>query len=134
MYGFIICFSFCGSTLNISLFLYNNKMNVIGDFDVNDINIIEKLNILNKDDDIYAINKEIINILTYEEKEFMKNLLKLFKNDNLKRKLWKLSDEEYDYFIENEYNIQIQKSKNNNTIYGVKLLEDEKLWFYTMGM
>ena len=132
-------------------------MNVIGDFDVNDINIIEKLNILNKDDDIltaeavrqhqledakappgaddiYAINKEIINILTYEEKEFMKNLLKLFKNDNLKRKLWKLSDEEYDYFIENEYNIQIQKSKNNNTIYGVKLLEDEKLWFYTMGM
>ena len=34
-------------------------MNVIGDFDVNDINIIEKLNILNKDDDIYAINKEI---------------------------------------------------------------------------
>lgn len=109
-------------------------MNVIGDFDVNDINIIEKLNILNKDDDIYAINKEIINILRYEEKEFMKNLLKLFKNDNLKRKLWKLSDEEYDYFIENEYNIQIQKSKNNNTIYGVKLLEDEKLWFYTMGM
>lgn len=132
-------------------------MNVIGDFDVNDINIIEKLNILNKDDDIltasavrqhqledakappgaddiYAINKEIINILTYEEKEFMKNLLKLFKNDNLKRKLWKLSDGEYDYFIENEYNIQIQKSKNNNTIYGVKLLEDEKLWFYTMGM
>ena len=109
-------------------------MNVIGDFDVNDINIIEKLNILNKDDDIYAINKEIINILTYEEKEFMKNLLKLFKNDNLKRKLWKLSDEEYDYYIENEYNIQIQKSKNNNTIYGVKLLEDEKLWFYTMGM
>ena len=109
-------------------------MNVIGDFDVNDINIIEKLNILNKDDDIYAINKEIINILTYEEKEFMKNLLKLFKNDNLKKKLWKLSDEEYDYFIENEYNIQIQKSKNNNTIYGVKLLEDEKLWFYTMGM
>jgi hypothetical protein len=109
-------------------------MNVIGDFDVNDINIIEKLNILNKDNDIYAINKEIINILTYEEKEFMKNLLKLFKNDNLKRKLWKLSDEEYDYFIENEYNIQIQKSKNNNTIYGVKLLEDEKLWFYTMGM
>lgn len=80
-------------------------MNVIGDFDVNDINIIEKLNIL-----------------------------KLFKNDNLKRKLWKLSDGEYDYFIENEYNIQIQKSKNNNTIYGVKLLEDEKLWFYTMGM
>ena len=109
-------------------------MNVIGDFDVNDINIIEKLNILNIDDDIYAINKEIINILTYEEKEFMKNLLKLFKNDNLKKKLWKLSDEEYDYFIENEYNIQIQKSKNNNTIYGVKLLEDEKLWFYTMGM
>ena len=109
-------------------------MNIIGDFDVNDINIIEKLNILNKDNDIYAINKEIINILTYEEKEFMKNLLKLFKNDNLKRKLWKLSDEEYDYFIENEYNIQIQKSKNNNTIYGVKLLEDEKLWFYTMGM
>ena len=109
-------------------------MNVIGDFDVNDINIIEKLNILNIDDDIYAINKEIINILTYEEKEFMKNLLKLFKNDNLKRKLWKLSDEEYDYYIENEYNIQIQKSKNNNTIYGVKLLEDEKLWFYTMGM
>jgi hypothetical protein len=109
-------------------------MNVIGDFDVNDINIIEKLNILNKDDDIYAINKEIINILTYEEKDFMKNLLKLFKNDNLKRKLWKLSDREYDYFIENEYNIQIQKSKNNNTIYGVKLLEDEKLWFYTMGM
>ena len=109
-------------------------MNVIGDFDVNDINIIEKLNILNKDNDIYAINKEIINILTYEEKEFMKNLLKLFKNDNLKKKLWKLSDEEYDYFIENEYNIQIQKSKNNNTIYGVKLLEDEKLWFYTMGM
>ena len=109
-------------------------MNVIGDFDVNDINIIEKLNILNKDNDIYAINKEIINILTYEEKEFMKNLLKLFKNDNLKRKLWKLSDEEYDYFIENEYNIQIQKSKNNNTIYGVKLLEDEKLWFYTMGI
>ena len=131
-------------------------MNVIGDFDVNDINIIEKLNILNKDndiltaeavrqhqledakappgaDDIYAINKEIINILTYGEKEFMKNLLKLFKNDNLKRKLWKLSDEEYDYFIENEYNIQIQKSKNNNTIYGVKLLEDNKLWFYTMG-
>jgi hypothetical protein len=109
-------------------------MNVIGDFDVNDINIIEKLNILNIDDDIYAINKEIINILTYEEKEFFKNLLKLFKNDNLKRKLWKLSDGEYDYFIENEYNIQIQKSKNNNTIYGVKLLEDEKLWFYTMGM
>ena len=109
-------------------------MNVIGDFDVNDINIIEKLNILNKDDDIYAINKEIINILTYGEKEFMKNLLKLFKNDNLKRKLWKLSDGEYDYFIENEYNIQIQKSKNNNTIYGVKLLEDEKLWFYIMGM
>jgi len=109
-------------------------MNVIGDFDVNDINIIEKLHILNKDDDIYAINKEIINILTYEEKDFMKNLLKLFKNDNLKRKLWKLSDEEYDYFIENEYNIQIQKSKNNNTIYGIKLLEDEKLWFYTMGM
>jgi hypothetical protein len=109
-------------------------MNVIGDFDVNDINIIEKLNILNKDDDIYAINKEIINILTYEEKEFMKNLLKLFINDNLKRKLWKLSDEEYDYYIENEYNIQIQKSKNNNTIYGVKLLEDEKLWFYTMGI
>lgn len=91
-------------------------MNIIGDFDVNDINIIDKLNILNKDndiltaeavrqpqqedakappgaDDIYAINKEIINILTYEEKEFMKNLLKLFKNDNLKRKLWKLSDE-----------------------------------------
>jgi hypothetical protein len=109
-------------------------MNVIGDFDVNDINIIEKLHILNKDDDIYAINKEIINILTYEEKDFMKNLLKLFKNDNLKRKLWKLSDEEYDYFIENEYNIQIQKSKNNNTIYGIKLLEDEKLWFYTMGI
>jgi hypothetical protein len=109
-------------------------MNVIGDFDVNDININDKLNILNKDDDIYAINKETINILTFEEKEFMKNLLKLFKNDNLKRKLWKLSDEEYDYFIENEYNIQIQKSKNNNTIYGVKLLEDEKLWFYTMGM
>ena len=109
-------------------------MNVIGDFDVNDINIIEKLNILNIDDDIYAINKEIINILTYEEKDFMKNLLKLFKNDNLKRKLWKLSDEEYDYFIENEYNIQIQKSKNNNTIYGIKLLEDEKLWFYTMGI
>ena len=27
-------------------------MNVIGDFDVNDINIIEKLHILNKDDDI----------------------------------------------------------------------------------
>ena len=109
-------------------------MNVIGDFDVNDINIIEKLNILNKDDDIYAINKEIINILTYEEKEFMKNLLKLFKNDNLKRKLWKLSDEEYDYFIENEYNVEIQKSKDNNTIYGIKLLEDNKLWFYTIGM
>ena len=109
-------------------------MNVIGDFDVNDINIIEKLNILNIDDDIYAINKEIINILTYEEKEFMKNLLKLFKNDNLKRKLWKLSDEEYDYFIENEYNVEIQKSKDNNTIYGIKLLEDNKLWFYTIGM
>ena len=124
-------------------------------------NINDKLNILNKDndiltaeaaiicqhqledapikappgaDDIYAINKETINILTYEEKEFLKNLLKLFKNDNLKRKLWKLSDGEYDYFIENEYNIQIQKSKNNNTIYGVKLLEDEELWFYTMGI
>jgi hypothetical protein len=109
-------------------------MNDIGDFDVNDININDKLNILNKDNDIYAINKETINILTYKEKEFMKNLLKLFKNDNLKRKLWKLSDGEYDYFIENEYNIEIQKSKNNNTIYGVKLLEDEKLWFYTMGM
>jgi hypothetical protein len=109
-------------------------MNVIGDFDVNDININDKLNILNKDNDIYAINKETINILTYKEKEFMKNLLKLFINDNLKRKLWKLSDGEYDYFIENEYNIEIQKSKNNNTIYGVKLLEDEKLWFYTMGM
>jgi hypothetical protein len=132
-------------------------MNVISDFDVNDISINEKINILNKDDDIltavaallhqledaeappgaddiYAINKEIINILTYEEKEFLKNLLKLFKNDNLKRKLWKLSDGEYDYFIENEYNIQIQKSKNNNTIYGVKLLEDDELWFYTIGM
>jgi hypothetical protein len=109
-------------------------MNFISDFDVNDISINEKINILNKDDDIYAINKEIINILTYEEKEFLKNLLKLFKNDNLKRKLWKLSDGEYDYFIENEYNIEIQKSKNNNTIYGVKLLEDEELWFYTMGM
>ena len=132
-------------------------MNVISDFDVNDISINEKINILNKDDDIltavaallyqledaeappgaddiYAINKEIINILTYEEKEFLKNLLKLFKNDNLKRKLWKLSDGEYDYFIENEYNIQIQKSKNNNTIYCVKLLEDEELWFYTIGM
>jgi hypothetical protein len=132
-------------------------MNVISDFDVNDISINEKINILNKDDDIltavaallyqledaeappgaddiYAINKEIINILTYEEKEFLKNLLKLFKNDNLKRKLWKLSDGEYDYYIENEYNVEIQKSKDNNTIYGVKLLEDEKLWFYTMGM
>jgi hypothetical protein len=130
-------------------------MNVISDFDVNDISINEKINILNKDDDIltadaacqhqqedaeappgvddiYAINKEIINILTYEEKEFLKNLLKLFKNENIKRKLWKLSDGEYDYFIENEYNIQIQKSKNNNTIYCVKLLEDDELWFYTI--
>lgn len=107
-------------------------MNVIGDFDINDINIIEKLNILNKDDDIYAINKETINILTYEEKQFMKNLLILFKHN--KRKLWKLSDEEYNYYIENEYNVEIQKSKDNNTIYGIKLLEDNKLWFYTMGM
>jgi hypothetical protein len=99
-------------------------MNVISDFDVNDISINEKINILNKDDDIltavaalqnqledaeappsaddiYTINKEIINILTYEEKEFLKNLLKLFKNDNLKRKLWKLFDGEYDYLMVN---------------------------------
>ena len=109
-------------------------MNVIGDFDINDKSLNDKLKVLNKDDDIYAINKEIINILTYEEKEFMKKLLILFKNDNLKRKLWKLSDTEYDYYIENEYNVEIQKSKDNNTIYGIKLLEDNKLWFYTMGM
>jgi hypothetical protein len=134
-------------------------MNVIGDFDINDKSLNDKLKVLNKDDDIltaeaaiicqhqledakappgaddiYAINKEIINILTYEEKEFMKKLLILFKNDNLKRKLWKLSDAEYDYYIENEYNVEIQKSKDNNTIYGIKLLEDNKLWFYTMGM
>jgi hypothetical protein len=107
-------------------------MNVIGDFDVNDKSLNDKLKVLNKDDDIYAINKEIINILTYEEKQFMKNLLILFKHH--KRKLWKLSDEEYDYYIENEYNVEIQKSKDNNTIYGIKLLEDNKLWFYTMGM
>ena len=31
---------------------------------------------------IYAINKETINILTYKEKEFLKNLLKLFKKEN----------------------------------------------------
>jgi hypothetical protein len=113
--------------------MYN--INVIGDFDVNDINITDKLNILNKDDDIYAINKETINILTYCEKEFMKKLLILFKNDceTQKRKSWKLSDNEYDYFIDCEaHNVEIQKSKNNNTIYGVKLLEDNKLWFYTM--
>ena len=109
-------------------------MNVIGDFDINDISINEKLKVLNKDDDIYAINKELIKMLTYKEKEVMKNLLISFKNDTLKRKLWKLSDEEYDYFIENEYNVEIQKSKDNNTIYGVKLLEDNKLWFYTMGI
>ena len=109
-------------------------MNVIGDFDINDKSLNDKLKVLNKDDDIYAINKEIINILTYEEKEFMKKLLILFKNDNLKRKLWKLSDAEYDYYIENEYNVEIQKSKDNNTIYGIKILEDNKLWFYTMGM
>lgn len=108
-----------------------NKMDIIGDFDINDININNKLNILNKDNDIFAINKETINIITYEEKQFMKNLLILFKQN--KRKLWKLSDEVYDYYIENEYNVEIQKSKNNNTIYGVKLLEDNKLWFYTMN-
>jgi len=107
-------------------------MDIIGDFDINDKSLNDKLKVLNQDDDIYAINKEIINILTYEEKEFMKNLLILFKQK--KGKLWKLSDEEYDYYIENEYNVEIQKSKDNNTIYGIKLLEDNKLWFYTMGM
>ena len=63
-------------------------MNVIGDFDINDKSLNDKLKVLNKDDDIltaeaacqhqledakahpgaddiYEINKEIINILTY---------------------------------------------------------------------
>jgi hypothetical protein len=114
--------------------IYDIKINT----DINNQEIKTLIENLNKDLDIEAIDENILKILSYTEKNLIKNFLINFKNNIMFEDIEEISDfwtitnkitkKEYTVF-KYAYRFGLHKFENNNYIFTVWITKQDKLWF-----
>ena len=115
--------------------IYDIKINT----DINNPEIKILIENINKDLDIESIDVNILKILSYKEKNLIKQLLINFKNnmtfediDEEISDYWtitnKITNIQYTIFT-SSYRLGLHKFENNNYIYTVSLTKQDKLWF-----
>jgi hypothetical protein len=114
--------------------IYDIKINT----DINNQEIKTLIENLNKDLDIEAIDENILKILSYTEKNLIKNFLINFKNNIMFEDIEEISDfwtitnkitkKEYTVF-KYDYRFGLHKFENNNYIFTVWITKQDKLWF-----
>jgi len=115
--------------------IYDIKINT----DINNPEIKILIENINKDLDIESIDVNILKILSYKEKNLIKQLLINFKNnmtfediDEEISDYWtitnKITNIQYTIFT-SSYRLGLHKFENNNYIYTVWLTKQDKLWF-----
>lgn len=115
--------------------IYDIKINT----DINDPEIKILIETINKDLDIESIDVDILKILSYKEKNLIKQLLINFKNNTTLEDIdeeitdyWtitnKVSNIQYTVFT-SSYRLGLHKFENSNYIYTVWITKQDKLWF-----
>jgi len=116
--------------------IYDIKINT----DINNPEIRTLIENLNKDLDIEAIDEKILKILSYTEKNFIKQFLINFKNNITLEDIeeeeisdyWtitnKITNKQYTVF-KYAYRLGLHKFENNDYIFTVWITKQDKLWF-----
>jgi hypothetical protein len=115
--------------------IYDIKINT----DINNPEIRTLIENLNKDLDIEAIDENILKILSYTEKNFIKQFLINFKNnitlEDIEEEIsdyWtitnKITNKKYTVF-KYAYRLGLHKFVNNDYIFTVWITKKDKLWF-----
>ena len=115
--------------------IYDIKINT----DINNPEIRTLIENLNKDLDIEAIDENILKILSYTEKNFIKQFLINFKNnitlEDIEEEIsdyWtitnKITNKQYTVF-KYAYRLGLHKFENNDYIFTVWITKKDKLWF-----
>jgi hypothetical protein len=114
--------------------IYDIKINT----DINNPEIKTLIENINKDLDIETIDENILKILSYTDKNFIKQILINFKNNIIFEDIEEISDY---WTIKNEitntkyevfkyaYRIGLHKLVNNEYIFTVWITKQNKLWF-----
>lgn len=114
--------------------IYDIKINT----DINNSEIRTLIEDINKDMDIEAIDEEILKLLSYKEKKFIKELIMNFKKNIALEDMDEISDywtitnkitnTQYTVF-KYACRLGLHKFKNNNYIFTVWVTKKDKLWF-----
>jgi hypothetical protein len=115
--------------------IYDIKINT----DINNPEIRTLIENINKDLDIEAIDEKILKILSYTEKNLIKQFLINFKNNIILEDIeeeisdyWtitnKITNKHYTVF-KYAYRLGLHKFENNNYIFTVWITKQDKLWF-----
>jgi hypothetical protein len=114
--------------------IYDIKINT----DINNPEIRTLIENINKDLDIEAIDENILKILSYTEKNLIKQFLINFKNNITLEDIEKISDywtitnkiinTQYTVF-KYAYRLGLHKFENNVYIFTVWITKQDKLWF-----
>jgi hypothetical protein len=114
--------------------IYDIKINT----DINNPEIKTLIENINKDLDIEAIDENILKILSYTEKNFIKQILINFKNNIIFEDIEEISDywtiknkitnTKYEVF-KYAYRVGLHKLVNNEYIFTVWITKQNKLWF-----
>ena len=114
--------------------IYDIKINT----DINNPEIKTLIENINKDLDIETIDENILKILSYTDKNFIKQILINFKNNIIFEDIEEISDY---WTIKNEitntkyevfkyaYRVGLHKLVNNEYIFTVWITKQNKLWF-----
>jgi hypothetical protein len=115
--------------------IYDIKINT----DINNPEIKKLIENINKDLDIEAIDENILKILSYKEKNFIKQLIINFRNNIILEDIdeeisdyWtitnKITNTQYTVF-KYAYRMGLHKFENNNYLFTVWVTKKDKLWF-----
>jgi hypothetical protein len=115
--------------------IYDIKINT----DINNPEIRTLIENINKDLDIEAIDEKILKILSYSEKNLIKQFLINFKNNIILEDIeeeisdyWtitnKITNKQYTVF-KYAYRLGLHKFENNDYIFTVWITKQDKLWF-----
>jgi len=114
--------------------IYDIKINT----DINNPEIKTLIENINKDLDIEAIDENILKILSYTDKNFIKQMLINFKNNIIFEDIEEISDywtiknkitnTKYEVF-KYAYRVGLHKLVNNEYIFTVWITKQNKLWF-----
>jgi hypothetical protein len=114
--------------------IYDIKINT----DINNPEIKTLIENINKDLDIEAIDENILKILSYTDKNFIKQILINFKNNIIFEDIEEISDywtiknkitnTKYEVF-KYAYRVGLHKLVNNEYIFTVWITKQNKLWF-----